>query len=77
MAGHRNKDVLFVSWGEFARGLFCLAPGSPPNLVSRCPLVVLSLRSHCDYIVQRSRVNLNVELQRNNQGTKDNLHVQY
>uniref|UniRef100_A0A0E0KAU6 Uncharacterized protein n=1 Tax=Oryza punctata TaxID=4537 RepID=A0A0E0KAU6_ORYPU len=59
MAGHRNKDVPFVSWGEFARGLFFLAPGSPP-IVSRCPLI-------CDYIVQQSRVNLDMELQRKNQ----------
>uniref|UniRef100_A0A0E0CXG9 Uncharacterized protein n=1 Tax=Oryza meridionalis TaxID=40149 RepID=A0A0E0CXG9_9ORYZ len=60
MAGHRNKDVLFVSWGEFARGLFCLAPGSPPILCPRCPpwlssLSEIPLRLHRSTIARESK----------------------
>jgi hypothetical protein len=45
MAGHHNKRCFLVSWGEIARGMFFLAPGSPLVCVPLCLLPLCSLHA--------------------------------
>jgi hypothetical protein len=46
------KKIFLCPWEEIARGLIFLAPGSPPPLVSLCPLLSVlrcssALRKSC------------------------------
>jgi hypothetical protein len=69
MAGHRNKtDAFLVSWGEIARGLIFLAPGSPLCVCPcACFLLLPGRPVTTAAVLYSSVIVLSKELQRKHQ----------